>query len=62
MKTTITYFSSLIFLKLSVDLTYSGIHCPQLDEDLSFEGMFHEAGLCELTEEEEDSICYDPAA
>lgn len=42
-------------------LTYSGIHWPQLDEDLSFEGMFHEAGLCNLTEAE-DSVCYDPAA
>lgn len=38
-------------------LTYSGIHWPQLDEDLSFEGMFHEAGLCELTDAE-DSVCY----
>lgn len=38
-------------------LTYSGIHWPQLDEDLSFEGMFHEAGLCDLTETE-DSVCY----
>ena len=25
------------------------------------EGMFHEAGLCELTEAE-DAVCYDPAA
>ena len=27
-------------------LSYSGIHWPQLDEDLSFEGMFAQAGLC----------------
>lgn len=38
-------------------LSYSGIHWPQLDEDLSFEGMFHSCGLCELTETE-DSVCY----
>ena len=25
-------------------LSYSGIHWPQIDEDLSFEGMFCEAG------------------
>lgn len=30
-------------------LTYSGIHWPQLDEDLSFEGMFANANLCERT-------------
>ena len=38
-------------------LSYSGIHWPQLDEDLSFEGMFHSAGLCERTETE-DAVCY----
>lgn len=38
-------------------LSYSGIHWPQLDEDLSFEGMFHSSGLCERTETE-DSVCY----
>ncbi len=38
-------------------LSYSGIHWPQLDEDLSFEGMFHSSGLCERTEME-DSVCY----
>ena len=26
-------------------LTYSGIHWPQIDEDLSFEGMFADNGL-----------------
>ena len=34
-----------------------GIHWEALDEDLSFEGMFHDAGLCELTVAE-DSVCY----
>ena len=38
-------------------LSYSGIHWPQIDEDLSFEGMFCEAGLCERTLNE-DSVCY----
>ena len=38
-------------------LSYSGIHWPQLDEDLSFEGMFHSAGLCDRTSTE-DSVCY----
>lgn len=38
-------------------LSYSGIHWPQLDEDLSFEGMFHAAGLCGRTAGE-DSVCY----
>ena len=33
-------------------LSYSGIHWPQIDEDLSFEGMFAHAGLCERTEGE----------
>ena len=39
-------------------LTYGGIHWPQLDEDLSFEGMFHNAGLCPLTPTE-DSVYYE---
>ena len=38
-------------------LSYSGIHWPQLDEDLSFEGMFASAGLCERTMTE-DAVCY----
>lgn len=39
------------------ELSYTGIHWPLLDEDLSFEGMFHNAGLCKLTVAE-DSVCY----
>lgn len=38
-------------------LSYSGIHWPQLDEDLSFEGMFNFAGLCDRSETE-DNVCY----
>lgn len=38
-------------------LSYSGIHWPQLDEDLSFEGMFNAAGLCERTASE-DTVCF----
>ena len=38
-------------------LTYSGIHWPQIDEDLSFEGMFASAGLCERTMTE-DAVCF----
>ena len=38
-------------------LSYSGIHWPQIDEDLSFEGMFSNAGLCERTLTE-DAVCY----
>ena len=38
-------------------LSYSGIHWPSIDEDLSFEGMFHDAGLCDITDTE-DSVCY----
>ena len=38
-------------------LTYLGIHWPQIDEDLSFEGMFSSAGLCERTLTE-DAVCY----
>lgn len=39
-------------------LSYSGIHWPDIDEDLSFEGMFSHAGLCQRTESE-DSVCYE---
>lgn len=38
-------------------LSYFGIHWPQLDEDLSFKGMFAEANLCEHTVAE-DSVVY----
>lgn len=38
-------------------LSYTGIHWPALDEDLSYEAMFNAAGLCERTVEE-DSVCY----
>lgn len=38
-------------------LTYGGIHWPQIDEDLSFEGMFSNAGLCNRSETE-DNVCY----
>ncbi len=38
-------------------LSYHGIHWPQIDEDLNFEGMFHDAGLCDITPTE-DSVCY----
>ena len=40
-------------------LTYSGIHWSQIDEDLSFEGMFAKAGLCSRTESE-DSFYWEP--
>lgn len=30
-------------------LSYTGIHWPDIDEDLSFEGMFTDAGLCKRT-------------
>ena len=39
-------------------LSYTGIHWPQIDEDLSFEGMFAEAGLCQRTEKE-DSVVWE---
>lgn len=29
-------------------LSYGGIHWPQIDEDLSFEGMFRDNNLCEI--------------
>ena len=38
-------------------LSYHGIHWSQIDEDLNFEGMFHDAGLCDITPTE-DSVCY----
>lgn len=38
-------------------LSYNGIHWPELDEDLSFEGMFYDAGLCAITPTE-DSVYY----
>ena len=38
-------------------LSYLGIHWPQIDEDLSFEGMFHDAGFCGITDTE-DSVYY----
>lgn len=34
-------------------LSYTGIHWPQLDEDLSFEGMFAYAGIGKRTETED---------
>ena len=39
-------------------LSYLGIHWPLIDEDLSFEGMFADAGLCERTPTE-DSVYYE---
>lgn len=39
------------------ELSYSGIHWPAINEDLSFEGMFHAAGLCD-TSENEYNVCY----
>lgn len=38
-------------------LSYFGIHWPQIDEDLSFEGMFSHSSLCERTLTE-DAVCY----
>ena len=38
-------------------LTYFGIHWPQLDEDLSFEGMFRDNSICLASE---DSVVYNP--
>ena len=39
-------------------LSYAGIHWRDIDEDLSFEGMFADAGLCERTPTE-DSVYYE---
>lgn len=38
-------------------LSYSGIHWPQIDEDLSFEGMFANAQMCNRTPNE-NSVVY----
>lgn len=38
-------------------LSYSGIHWPQIDEDLSFEGMFANANMCSRTPNE-NSVVY----
>ena len=32
-------------------LSYGGIHWPQIDEDLSFEGLFHDNGIFLVAEE-----------
>ena len=39
-------------------LGYTGIHWPSLDEDLGYEGLFVDAGLCEATPEE-SSVVYE---
>lgn len=39
-------------------LSYTGIHWPRLDEDLSFEGMFAYSGHCARTETE-DSVYWE---
>lgn len=39
-------------------LTYLGIYWPQIDEDLSFESMFADAGYCEHTVNE-NSVVYE---
>ena len=31
-------------------LSYGGIHWPQIDEDLSFEGMFEDCGMLHVAE------------
>ena len=41
--------------RASFELTYTGIHWPAIDEDLSFEGMFHQAGMCGLTAAEDSA-------
>lgn len=38
-------------------LSYSGIHWPQIDEDLSFEGMFADSKICDRTITE-DSVYF----
>ena len=38
-------------------LGYTGIHWPSLDEDLGYEGLFVDAGLCEATPEESSVVC-----
>ncbi|MCQ2255009.1 MAG: DUF2442 domain-containing protein [Bacteroidaceae bacterium] len=39
-------------------LSYSGIHWPQIDEDLSFKGMFTHANLC-TQDSPENSFVYE---
>ena len=39
-------------------LSRYGIHWPELDEDLCFEGLFAEAGLCKRSDEE-DAVYYE---
>lgn len=38
-------------------LSRYGIHWPELDEDLSFEGLFYDSGFCKPSDAE-DSIFY----
>lgn len=38
-------------------LSFSGIHWPLIDEDLSFEGMFANANMCSRTPDE-NSVVY----
>ena len=38
-------------------LGYTGIHWSSLDEDLGYEGLFVDAGLCEATPEESSVVC-----
>ena len=38
-------------------LSYYGIHWPQIDEDLSFEGMFRDNNLIDATQSN-TTICY----
>ena len=38
-------------------LGYTGIHWPSIDEDLGYEGLFVDAGLCEATPEECSVVC-----
>lgn len=35
------------------ELSYYGIHWPQLDEDLNFTGMFIDSGICDPSASEE---------
>lgn len=42
-------------------LSAYGIHWPQLDEDLSFEGMFRDCHLCD-GRMEEDQFLYSPTS
>ena len=39
-------------------LSRYGIHWPELDEDLSFEGIFAEAGFCSCSDDE-DCVFYE---